>query len=227
MFNNPLNSFHDTVAEAKEEREQLDRLLTISTPRERLLVVAIAVVLCVTLAWLFYGNVAHSIAVDGVLSASGQVEAPSGQVEAPADQVEAPADQVEAPAVQVEAPAVQVEAPAGQVEAPAEGSRSVQALAWIDGGIAPRIEAGMPVVIEPDPADGEPGALGGTVRAISAVPLSGALAAFESGAPASVHRIDIVLEESLDPDSLAGRKCRIVIELGRQSPITLFRMRRP
>lgn len=213
MFNNPLNSFHDTVAEAKEEREQLDRLLTISTPRERLLVVAIAVVLCVTLAWLFYGNVAHSIAVDGVLSASGQVEAPAGQVEAPAGQVEAPADQDKKLT--------------GQVEAPAEGSRSVQALAWIDGGIAPRIEAGMPVVIEPDPADGEPGALGGTVRAISAVPFSGALAAFESGAPASVHRIDIALEESLDPDSLASRKCRIVIELGRQSPITLFRMRRP
>ena len=206
MFNNPLNSFHDTVAEAKEEREQLDRLLTISTPRERLLVVAIAVVLCVTLAWLFYGNVAHSIAVDGVLSASGLVEAPAGRVEAPAGQVEAPA---------------------GQVEAPAEGSRSVQALAWIDGGIAPRIEAGMPVVIEPDPADGEPGALGGTVRAISAVPFAGALAAFESAATGSVHRIDIALEESLDPDSLAGRKCRIVIELGRQSPITLFRMRRP
>ncbi len=234
MFNNPLNSFHDTVAEAKEEREQLDRLLTISTPRERLLVVAIAVVLCVTLAWLFYGSVAHSIAVDGVLSASGLVEAPSGQVEVPAERGENGSVQVEAPAGQGEKSTVQVEAPAGQgekstvqVEAPAEGSRSVQALAWIDGGIAPQIEAGMPVVIEPDPADGEPGALGGTVRAISAVPFAGALAAFESGAPASVHRIDIALEESLDPDSLAGRKCRIVIELGRQSPITLFRMRRP
>lgn len=213
MFNNPLNSFHDTVAEAKEEREQLDRLLTISTPRERLLVVAIAVVLCVTLAWLFYGNVAHSIAVDGVLSASGQVEASAGQVEVPAERGENGSDQVEAPA--------------DQVEAPAEGSRSVQVLAWIDGGIAPRLEAGMPVVIEPDPADGKPGALGGTVRAISAVPLTGALAAFESAATGSVHRIDIALEESPDPDSLAGRKCRIVIELGRQSPITLFRMRRP
>ena len=45
MFNSPFNSFHDTVAEAKEEREQLDRLLTISTPRERLLVAAIGLLL--------------------------------------------------------------------------------------------------------------------------------------------------------------------------------------
>ena len=40
MFNSPFGSFQDTVAAAKEEREQLDRLLTISTPRERLLVAA-------------------------------------------------------------------------------------------------------------------------------------------------------------------------------------------
>ena len=88
----------------------------------------------------------------------------------------------------------------------------------------------MSVVIEPDAADGETGALAGTVRAVSAVPLSGepgvSEAAFEAAAPVSAHRIDIALEttpeEGLDPDSLAGRKCRIVIELGRQSPITLF-----
>ncbi|MDE0367124.1 MAG: hypothetical protein OXP09_16325 [Gammaproteobacteria bacterium] len=67
MFNNPFNSFHDTVAEAKEEREQLDRLLTISTPRERLLVAAIALMLSVVLGWLFLGNVSRSLAFEGVL----------------------------------------------------------------------------------------------------------------------------------------------------------------
>ncbi|MXW67072.1 MAG: hypothetical protein F4Z72_08760 [Gemmatimonadales bacterium] len=67
MFNNPFDSFHDTVAEAKQEREQLDRLLTISTPRERLLVAAIALWLLIFVAWLFFGNVARSLAVDGVL----------------------------------------------------------------------------------------------------------------------------------------------------------------
>ena len=55
----------------------------------------------------------------------------------------------------------------------------------------------MPVVIEPDAADGETGALRGTVRAISAVPFSGGPAAFESAAPVSLHRVDIALEENL------------------------------
>lgn len=67
MFNNPFDSFHDTVSEAKQEREQLDRLLTISTPRERLLVAAIALWLLIFVTWLFLGNVARSLAVDGVL----------------------------------------------------------------------------------------------------------------------------------------------------------------
>ncbi len=72
MFNNPLNSFHDTVAEAKEEREQLDRLLTVSTPRERLLVALAALLLVVLAAWLFFGDVARSLAVEGVLTEAGE-----------------------------------------------------------------------------------------------------------------------------------------------------------
>ena len=67
MFNNPLDSFHNTVAEAKEEREQLDRLLTISTPRERLLVGVIAALLVILAVWLFFGTVSRSVAVNGVL----------------------------------------------------------------------------------------------------------------------------------------------------------------
>ena len=71
MFNNPFDSFHNTVAEAKEEREQLDRLLTISTPRERLLVSAIAALLVILAAWLFFGSVPRSLALDGVLVEPG------------------------------------------------------------------------------------------------------------------------------------------------------------
>lgn len=72
MFNNPFESFHDMVAEAKEEREQLDRLLTISTPRERLLVAAIAVFLLILSAWLLFGNTARSVAFNGVLVEQGE-----------------------------------------------------------------------------------------------------------------------------------------------------------
>lgn len=68
MFDNPFDSFHNAVAEAKEEREQLDRLLTISTPRERLLVVAIAVTIAAFAVWLFLGQVTPSVSISGTLS---------------------------------------------------------------------------------------------------------------------------------------------------------------
>lgn len=70
MFNNPFDSFQNTVARAKSEREQLDRLLTISTSKERLLVAASAVVLLIFTVWLWFGNVSYSLGVDGVLIGS-------------------------------------------------------------------------------------------------------------------------------------------------------------
>ena len=182
MFNNPFDSFHDTVAEAKEEREQLDRLLTISTPRERLLVTGAALLLSILAAWLVLGSVARSVAVDGLLVETG-----------------------------------------GN---PTAGSRSVQALVWLESDVAPRIEAGMPAAIELTTADGEADTLGGEVVTIAAVRLFEDLAEFESAAPVSVHRVAIALEEGIDFASLAGRECRIVIELGRQSPAALFGMTR-
>lgn len=72
MFNNPFGSFHNTVAEAKEKREQLDRLLTISTPRERLLVAAIGLVFFILAGWLFLGSIAREVAVEGVLVEHGE-----------------------------------------------------------------------------------------------------------------------------------------------------------
>ena len=182
MFSNPFDSFQNTVAEGKEEREQLDRLLTISTPRERLLVAVIAGLLCVLAAWLILGNVARTIAVDGALAVPGENQP--------------------------------------------EATGAVQALVWIGSDVAARIKAGMPAAIELGRAGGKAEALDGKVKAISAVPLSEGLAAFGSAAPVSVYRLDIALAENRDLTSLAGRECRIVIELGRQSPVALFGMRR-
>ena len=178
MFNNPLESFHDMVAEAKEEREQLDRLLTISTPRERLLVAAIAVFLLLLCAWLLYGNVARSIAFNATL-----VE---------------------------------------QAETLPESSRHVQALAWIQSATALSIEAGMPVTVELDAKDAEAATLGGTVKAISAIRFPEGMSVIPPVASVSLHRVDIALEEGLEPGSLASRECRLVILLGRQSPIELL-----
>lgn len=181
MFNNPFDSFHNTVAEAKQEREQLDRLLTISTPRERLLVSVVALALMVLAAWLFFGSVARSVAVEGVLVEPGDNRL--------------------------------------------EGKRFLQALVWVRRDVAPQIEAGMPAVIALAAADAQADTLDGEVAGIAAVPLSDGLAAFESAGPPSAHHLEIALDESVDIDSLAGRKCRIVIELGRQAPVALFSMR--
>ncbi len=217
MFNNPLNSFHDIVSDAKEDREQLDRLLTISTPRERLTVALIALILGILLGWLFLGNVARSLVVDGVLA--GQGESMAGQGESMAGQGENPAGQGVL--------AGQGENPAAQDENASEGSRIVPAFIWAETDIASHIEDGMPVMIETDLADGEKGEHGGTVRAISPMPFAGGPGAIGTEAPVFVHRIDIALDERLDLNTLADMKCRMVIEVGRQTPISLFLTRRP
>ena len=178
MFNSPFDSFHNTVAEAKDEREQLDRLLTISTPRERLLVVGVALLLCILLAWLFFGSVARSLAIDGVLLEPG-MSAPEGQ-------------------------------------------RSVQALVWFEGDVAEEIAAGAPVAMELHLAGEKYGTLDGVIETMSPAPASDELAAVASAAPVSVYRVDIALDEGLDLASLAGSKCRIVIELGNQAPVAFL-----
>ena len=69
MFNNPFESFHNTVAEAKEEREQLDQLLVISTPKERVLALLVFLTLLAFASWLVFGSVAQRISVEGVVIA--------------------------------------------------------------------------------------------------------------------------------------------------------------
>lgn len=179
MFNSPFGSFHDTVAEAKEEREQLDRLLTISTPRERLLVIGIALLLCILTAWLFFGSVGRNVTVDGVL----------------------------------------VEPVANALD----GSKSVRTLVWIESNVAAQVKAGMPAVIELDLADGEKGTRDGVIAAISAAPLPVELVAFASSAPVSVYRVDITLDDGLELASVAGQDCRMIIELGNESPVGHFK----
>ena len=169
MFNNPFGSFHDTVAEAKQEREQLDRLLTISTLRERQLVTVIALVLLVLAVWLFFGNVGLSVSADGVLVAPGVDST--------------------------------------------EGNRSVRALIWVDSDVAPRFKVGMPAVIDVGEPNRDADSLDGEIAMISSVPLSEEIAAF-------------VLDSSQDFAHLVGRECQILIEIGRDSPVNIFRMKR-
>ena len=181
MFNNPFDSFHDTVAEAKEEREQLDRLLTVSTPRERLLFVGVVLLLVVFAAWLFFGSVARSVAFDGVLVEPGEDVSATG--------------------------------------------RSVQALVWIENDRLADIRAGMPAVVEIELTDGGAESVGGTIETVSAVSLSEVPAAFEPVAPVTVHRVGIVIDEGHDLAAAVGKKSRIAIEIGTQSPAAFLRPR--
>lgn len=65
-----IEPFQKMVAEAKDDREKLDRLLTVSAPHERVLIATVALTLITFCGWLFFGGIARSITVDGVLSES-------------------------------------------------------------------------------------------------------------------------------------------------------------
>ena len=181
MFNNPFDSFHNTVAAAKEERAGLDRLLTISTPRERLLVAGIGLLVLALAAEDDPGGVTRSVGVVGVLVGPGG--------------------------------------------AAVEGGRSIEALVWVDGDVARRLEPGMRAGVEVARADGGADTLRGEIATVASVPYSGALSGVEHKAPVSVLRVHIALLEALDVAPRPGTQCRIAIEFARESPITLFGMR--
>lgn len=174
MFDNPFDSFHKTVGKAKKEREQLDRLLTISTPGEIALVAVTAGVLLLFVAWLLFGSVARSVAVDGVVVAPG--------------------------------------------EQFFDDRPALQAVVWLEKDVVRQISAGMPALIEVATTDGKAQDLHGKVRSTARVDP----ASFESPAPLSMRSVHIALEEGFESASLDGMECRIVIELGNQSPLAFF-----
>ena len=65
-----IEPFQKMAAEAKDDREKLHHLLTVSAPHERVLIATVALVLIAFCGWLVFGSIARSITVDGVLSAA-------------------------------------------------------------------------------------------------------------------------------------------------------------
>lgn len=178
MFNDPFEPFHEVVAQAKEERERLDRLLTISTPRERMLVAVSALLLLVFAVWLVFGDITRSVTLDGVL-----VE-PRGN------------------------------------SAGTDGT--VQAMVWIERDIAQLIEAGMAASVELAPAAGEELRLDGEIASLAPLTISGRPELRDIQSPAAMHSVEVSLGEDF---GLAGpdyAECRIVIELGSYSPVSLM-----
>lgn len=68
MFTNP---FRDEAAASRNERQQLDHLLRITAPHERIILASIAVVLVGFVAWAFFGSIERGVTLDGVLIEPG------------------------------------------------------------------------------------------------------------------------------------------------------------
>ena len=80
----------------------------------------------------------------------------------------------------------------------------------------------MPASLEVDMTDGPARSHEGVVARLAAAPPADGAAPFESAAPVTMHRLDIALDQGQEFAPADGPGCRIVIELGRQSPLAFF-----
>lgn len=70
MFNSPFSEA--ALAASANRRQQLDHLLRVTAPHERIVLAAIAVVLASLGMWTLFGSIAREIVLDGVLIAPGE-----------------------------------------------------------------------------------------------------------------------------------------------------------
>ena len=68
MFDNP---FLEGAASSRNKRQQLDHLLRITAPHERIILAGIGVVLLALMAWALFGSIVRSVTIDGVLIEPG------------------------------------------------------------------------------------------------------------------------------------------------------------
>ncbi|MDE0679234.1 MAG: hypothetical protein OXI11_03315 [Gammaproteobacteria bacterium] len=101
-------------------------------------------------------------------------------------------------------------------------SPSLHAVVWLERGLGRQIEPGMPVSLEAGVADGQARSHEGLVSGLSAVGPGGVAVLFESVAPVTMHRLDVALGRGQEFPANDGSACRIVIELGSQSPLAFF-----
>lgn len=65
------NAFLDEAAGNRNKRQQLDHLLRITAPHERIILAGIGVVLLALVAWTLFGSIVRSVTLDGVLIEPG------------------------------------------------------------------------------------------------------------------------------------------------------------
>lgn len=94
MFGNP---FLDQAAKSRNKYQQLDHLLRVTAPHERMILAGIGLVMLALVAWALFGSIVRSVTIDGVLIEPGTrhelVSSEPGHLEAflvaPGDHVEA------------------------------------------------------------------------------------------------------------------------------------------
>ena len=69
MFNNP---FREQAIAASASRQQLDRLLRVTAPHERMALVAVGLILVGVGAWILFGEVDRAVELDCVVVMTGQ-----------------------------------------------------------------------------------------------------------------------------------------------------------
>ncbi|MCE2389907.1 MAG: HlyD family efflux transporter periplasmic adaptor subunit [Proteobacteria bacterium] len=70
MFNNPLNE--KALAASTKRRQQLDHLLRVTAPHERLVLAGIGLILFSLGVWALFGSIVRSVELDGVLIEPGK-----------------------------------------------------------------------------------------------------------------------------------------------------------
>ena len=64
--------FQEEAAASRNKRQQLDHLLRMAAPHERVILVGIGVVLLALVVWALFGSIDRSITSDGVLIEPGE-----------------------------------------------------------------------------------------------------------------------------------------------------------
>ncbi len=65
------NSFLQESASSRNKFQQLDHLLRVTAPHERMILTGIGLVMLVLMAWVLFGSIVHSVTVEGILFEPG------------------------------------------------------------------------------------------------------------------------------------------------------------
>jgi multidrug efflux pump subunit AcrA (membrane-fusion protein) len=278
----------------RNKYQQLDHLLRVTAPHERMILAGIGLVMLALVAWVLFGSIVRSVTVDGILFEPGVrhelVSSEPGYLEAflvlPGDHVEVgdPIARQSVPELDGEiadlrdriellkserrqgdgegsglpsllaaaqvallqmdarrsARELIVSPVAGKVtalrSAPGEylpaggavaqlhetGDQPLQAALQVAARMAKRIQPGMRASVEIMMPDDARQWFDGEVSSVTSGPLPDWLATLQPAAPATAHRVDIVLHHASDLSLPDVTPCRVRIVLGQQPLTALF-----